>query len=93
MPKGEDAVAAAIRELAEETGCQLDQARLVAVEEEDLHGATNVVHVVVGMVCGQPRPASAEIAAAAFFPLAALPEDMPPHLCRALPGWAASAAG
>ncbi|MCJ2186571.1 NUDIX domain-containing protein [Novosphingobium beihaiensis] len=93
MPPGggfggeEDPVAAGRRELAEETGCGLHAARLVAVVDEDLHGATNRVHIVAGRAEGQAMPDRREIVAARFFPLDALPGAMGKGLADSICGW------
>lgn len=63
----EDPVSAAVRELAEETGCRLVNARLVAQIEEDLRGARNRVRVVAGLAEGEPVPDRREITAARHF--------------------------
>lgn len=87
MRRGEDAIAAAVRELAEEAGCALAGALVIDVVEEDLSGACNVLHIVCGRIEGHVRGDGREIVAAGFFAAHALPEDMPPHLRGALPGW------
>ena len=87
LAPGGDPVATAARELAEETGCTLRDARLVAVIEENLHGARNRVHVVRGRARDAPRPDRREIIAARFFPLDALPSDMPPGTAEAARCW------
>ena len=87
MPRGEDSVKTAIRELQEETGCMLEGAVELAVLEEKLHGATNRVHVIAGRASGDPRPDNREVVDAAFFALDALPERMPVGLRRQLPDW------
>lgn len=93
MPPGggisptEDPVAAGVRELAEETGCTLYDARLVSVQLEDLKGARNVVHVVVGSVRENPVPDRREIVEAGFFAPDALPEPMPGAFPAAIGEW------
>ena len=87
IPKGHDAVATAIRELREETGCVLEDAVELAMIEEQLHGATNRVHVITGRASGDPQPDGREVVEAAFFPLDALPERMPETVRRRLPEW------
>lgn len=80
---------AARRELREEAGCQLDAACVVAVLVEDLHGACNHVHVVVGTTQESPVPDGREVVDARFFPIDALPERMPAGLERGLHEWVA----
>lgn len=85
--KGEDARAAARRELREEVGCDLADPALFGVVEEPLSGATNRVHLVCGMVRGQPRADGREIVEAAFFAPEALPQDLAAALAAGLSGW------
>ena len=57
IARGEDPLAAALRELAEEVGCMLHRAQLLAVVEEPLYGTVNRVHLVCGTIEGAPRDA------------------------------------
>jgi len=99
MPPGgglgarEEPMAAGLRELAEETGCTLDNAVEVTRTVERLHGAGNRVHVIVGRTASAPRIDRREIIEAAFFALDALPEAMPRGLRHDLPGWVAAYRG
>lgn len=90
LGRGEDAVAAAARELREETGCILLEARNIGISHEDLHGADNRVHLVVGMAAGEPRADQREVIAARFFALDALPPDLVETLGEELPRWVAA---
>ncbi|HKT85807.1 MAG TPA: NUDIX domain-containing protein [Novosphingobium sp.] len=87
LRRSEDPVAAAMRELREETGCVLLNAREARVAAEDLHGARNIVHLVVGRLEGTPKSDQREIVAAGLFPLDNLPAPMPDKLAKALPQW------
>jgi ADP-ribose pyrophosphatase YjhB (NUDIX family) len=87
MRRGEDPLLAAGRELVEETGCRLEEARVLALVEEPLKGATNVVTIVAGRAVGTPVPDGREVIAAAFFAGDALPEPMSGLLRRDLPDW------
>lgn len=91
LGRGEHPVAAAARELREETGCRLRDAVEVSLAEEPLGGAVNAVHVVAGRTDDRPRADRREVMGAAFFALDALPADMPPMLRECLPGWVRAA--
>lgn len=83
----EDPLAAALRELVEETGCRLDAARVFAVVEEPLYGTVNRVHLVSGLASGTPQGDGREVIELGFFALDALPWPLSPTLARGLPGW------
>ncbi|MFT4057623.1 MAG: NUDIX domain-containing protein [Novosphingobium sp.] len=88
LKSGEDPLVAAAREMLEETGCTLVGARLLAVNAEDLHGSHNVVRVVFGATCGEPRVDGREIVEAGFFALDDLPQHMPRGLAEKIRYWA-----
>nr|WP_246543473.1 NUDIX domain-containing protein [Novosphingobium profundi] len=90
LKAGEDPVGAGARELLEETGCHLRDGRRVALSDEDLHGASNVVHVVVGQTSEDPVPDGREIVEARAFAIDALPEAMPAGLADLISGWIAA---
>jgi ADP-ribose pyrophosphatase YjhB (NUDIX family) len=73
MRRGESAERAAERELAEETGCELLDARELDIETVPLAGARNHSHLVLASTRDAPRPDGREILAAAFFSHDALP--------------------
>lgn len=79
LRRRENPLDAAVRELAEETGCRLVEAQLAVELEEHLHGARNRVHVVTGTAYGQPRADGREIIDVAFYALDALPVPMSPR--------------
>lgn len=87
MRRGENALAGACREFAEEVGCVLDAPFIVDVVEESLQGARSVVHIVAGGVCGPPVPDGREIVAADFFKADELPGDLPVLMRARLPEW------
>ncbi len=87
LARGEDPIAAAGRELREETGCELHGAHLIELVQEDLHGAGNHVHVVGGRALGRAVADRREIIEAAFFSVDALPGALAPSLHRQLPLW------
>lgn len=90
MSKGEDPVLAGERELWEETGCRLIDAREVQVLVESYHGAKNIVHLVAGRVLEEPVADGREVVAAGFFTLDGLPAPMLEDMAAALPGWVAA---
>lgn len=87
LRRGEDPLAAGLRELAEETDCHLLDARLVEVRSEPLHGAENIVRIVAGQALGEPVADGREIIEVRFFALDALPADMPRGQGEALRRW------
>lgn len=91
VKRGEDAVATGRRELREETGCDLLDAREVGLQEQSLHGAANRVHIIAGRAMGTPRADEREVIDAVFFAPDALPSDMPAAIRHALPGWITAA--
>lgn len=90
LRRGEDPVLAGARELLEETGCVLVDARLLTIRAEDLHGADNMVRIVAGRTDDLPRPDGREIVEAAFFALDSLPDDLLRGHREALPAWVAA---
>lgn len=89
--RGEAPIAAAARELAEETGCKLIGPVELAITRRHWHGATNVVHVIAGSIRDTPRADRREIMAARCFAPTALPRDISRSLAANLPGWLAMA--
>lgn len=84
MRKGEDPLHTAVREMGEELSCGLKNPRFVTQLSEAYHGGTNQVHVVTGLVDGEPRPDMREILAARFFDPADLPDDIAPCVANRL---------
>ena len=91
IARGEDGLTAATRELREETGCRLAEARLVELVEEPLAGTINRVHVVTGITSDQPQADGRELIDARFFAADALPDNLARGLAEALPSWLAGA--
>lgn len=85
----EASIAAALRELREETACRLEEPREVAMFVESLFGAANQVHVIAGRATGAPRADGREVVEARFFPLDQLPDNLAGGLREAIPVWAA----
>ncbi len=74
MNRGEEPLAAALREFTEELGCTVSDPRHLGTLDEDYHGARNVAHVFTGLVAGEPRPDMRELVDAQFFAVDDLPE-------------------
>ena len=91
VDRGEDPLAAGIRELAEETGCALHDPILFGQVEEPLHGTTNRVHLVTGTASGIVRGDGREVIEATFFALDALPPDLSYLVDRYLADWVTAA--
>lgn len=88
LNRGEDPLAAGLREFTEETGCVMMGARLLQFVEEDLQGASNRVNIVAGRFEGVPKADGREIVEVAVFPLDALPEWMLQGLSIRIAEWA-----
>lgn len=91
IARGEEPLAAASRELAEETGCVLDAPRLFAVVDEPLYGTVNRVHLVTGTALGTLRPDGREVIEAAYFLPGELPANISPMIGREIAGWITAA--
>jgi len=89
LDRAEHPLDAARRELFEETRCTLDKAQVVDRVTETLHGAENIVNVVVGTTTQIPRADRREIVETRFFALDQLPEDLASGLAEHIPGWIA----
>ena len=77
-------LAAAERELREETGCRLGNARIHGEFFSAAEGARNHVTVVTGTASGEPCVDGREIIEAAFVPLDLLPANIAPASLRRL---------
>ncbi len=89
IARGEAPLAAAQRELAEETGLSLATARCLAVIDEPLYGTINRVHLVYGTPQGDLRCDGREVISAQFFAAADWPADLAPRLAVQLDRWLA----
>lgn len=89
LGRGEDPVAAGMREFAEETGCALIDARIFTVVEEPLFGATNRVHFITGTALGSPKPDGREVIALGFHAPDALPQPLAGRITEGIDQWLA----
>lgn len=87
LGRGEEPLGAALRELLEETGLALNQARHFAEVEEPLYGTVNRVHLVTGLAEGEVRIDGREVIEAQYFPAHALPPDLSPMLALRFADW------
>ena len=92
LGRGEDPVAGAVRELAEEVGCKFEHARLVEVLEEPLSGANNHVHLVTGRTSDTALGDRREVIAAQFFAPGDWPIDLSVSHRGELDDWIRTAA-
>lgn len=91
LRRGEDPVLAALRELAEEVGCGLEEPWLLDIREEPLAGTINRVHLVAGLIVGTVFPDGREVAEARLFAADELPADLPASFATHLSGWITAA--
>lgn len=87
LGRKEDPMAAALRELREETGLALDGARQIAEVEEPLYGTVNRVHLVAGRALGAVRIDGREVIEARYFAGDALPHNLSPALAARFREW------
>ena len=71
--RGETPIAAALRELMEETGCRLDAAEIVGQWEARAEGRRDTVWLVRGSTADRPQIDGVELGEACFFAPDALP--------------------
>lgn len=76
IKRGEDPEQAARREFREETGCEANALTLLGVQNDEVHGTQNRVHVFACKTADAPKPDMREIIEARFFPTHSLPEPM-----------------
>ncbi len=74
--RGETMEAAAVRELAEETGCAAGKVKLVGCLEETISGSPHTAHLYTCLTEDLPRPDGREVVEARFFPPHSLPHPM-----------------
>jgi ADP-ribose pyrophosphatase YjhB (NUDIX family) len=84
--RGEDPVAAGMRELREETGCGLAHGAEILRPDPAAH---RLMYVVVGEASGTPKVDGREIVEARFCALDALPEPVSDRLADQLRAWIA----
>ena len=87
MRRGEAPEAAATREMAEEVGCRIEGARVLARVDETLSGAPHTAWLVAARTLDHPRPDRHEIVEARFFPTHSLPEPLTPLTRRRVEAW------
>ena len=89
LSRGEDPVAGASRELAEEVAMTLSRAVLLGRTDDLL--SVHETHLVAGWSADLPVPDGREILAAGFFAATDLPQPVPDALARRLPDWITAA--
>ena len=83
----ETAVDAGQRELREETGCVLEEARVLVCFNERVRRTTVKVSLVGGLLNGMPRADNHEIGAVALYAANALPGDCFSGMAGAIERW------
>ena len=91
LGRGETPLAAAGRELLEETGLELLQSRCLNRVDEPLYGTTNQVYLVSGTAQGTLCCDGREVIEAQFFATDALPVGLSPALAARFDSWLALA--
>lgn len=74
--RGESMEAAAVRELAEETGCAARRVKHVGRLEEIISASPHTAHLYTCFTEDSPRPDGREVVEARFFPAHSLPHPM-----------------
>ena len=87
IARGETPVAAAGRELREETGCIAQELTLVARHESRTEGRRDTVFLFSARSDGVPVPDGRELAEAAFHRLDELPASLSPATQRRIEEW------
>jgi 8-oxo-dGTP pyrophosphatase MutT (NUDIX family) len=82
IARGEAPIAAAVRELMEETGCRLDAAAIVGQWEARAEGRRDTVWLVRGTTADTPQIDGVELAEACFFAPDVLPAAASPATRR-----------
>jgi len=80
--RGETPAAAAVRELAEETGCTLADVAPIGCYEAQAEGRRDTVFLFRGTTRDMPVADAVELAEARFFALDALPDGVSPATMR-----------
>ena len=91
--RGESMAAAAVRELAEETGCTATAVKPVGRMEETLSGSPHTAHVFTCVTEDLPRPDGREVVEARFFPPHSLPHPLTARTVDRLALWRESERG
>lgn len=73
---GETALQAGTREVLEETGCRLQDAREHGIFLSRHDGFPDEITIIIGTTQDDPRPDAGELLEARFFPLDALPDAL-----------------
>ena len=87
LGRGESAIEAASRELAEETGCTLSGPSHIGTVTLDRRGWTNLLDVIAGRTDDTPRADGREIVEARFFDPLSLPESTSASVRAMIADW------
>lgn len=87
VDRGETPLAAAMREVREETACRLDRVLAIGMVDHRPQERNHEVHLVAGWTDDAPQADGREIVEAAFFALDALPDRLSSPLASLLPDY------
>jgi len=87
VEKGEDPMAAARREMAEELDLTLGPLECAGTLEDIVSGSAHIVHVFGAVADQSPRPDQREVVEAKFFDFGVLPQNISPRTSQCLALW------
>ncbi|WP_241255208.1 NUDIX domain-containing protein [Altererythrobacter sp. BO-6] len=85
--KGEDPLAAAVREVREELGLELVRLNALGTFDGVISGSPHTMHLFAATIDLHPQPDGREVTEARFFPPHSLPEPLSGMARRALEHW------
>lgn len=87
IDSGEDPADAALRELREELGLELQNVMPIGTLLGEISGSPHIMHLFTAVADKEPRPDKREVTEARFFPTHSLPQPIGASAKRALAQW------